>query len=165
MFLIATALAFAGPSSAGEGRASDVAALQRYIRSLPPAADPGDDAYQVGWVDLNRDGRLDAVVRWTGQPYCGSGGCNLTILERTRSGFRPRGSATITRLPIKVLRTSHSGWRDLSTWMEGGGIRPGCTALMDFSGARYRRHNCWPPEEPGIKADGRVIIARSQATP
>lgn len=160
LLFLADGLAFVGMASAQQARPSDEAALQRYIQGLPSSGSLTDRGYQVGWVDLNSDGRLDAVVRWTGQPYCGSGGCELEVLERTTTGFRSRGHTTITRLPIRALRTSHGGWRDLSTWQEGGGNTVGCTALIAFEGGRYRRHDSWPPEKPGIKAEGRVIIAR-----
>lgn len=139
---------------------SDEAALKRYIQTLPPAPDPNDDSLQVGWADLNGDGRLDAVVRATGRPYCGSGGCNLMVLERTRTSFRVRGSLTISQLPVRLLASGHYGWRDLSMFQAGGGNLPGCTALIEFRRGRYRSDGCWPPEHPGIKATGRVIIAR-----
>jgi hypothetical protein len=136
----------------------DEAALKRYLDAAAKAEPPSDLAeggYDVGWADLNGDGKLDAVVRDTGAAACGSGGCSLTILERTRTGFRLRGAATITRPPIKVLRTSHGGWRDLSTWHEGGGLRPGCTATIEFNGRRYRTQECRTARDLG----GQVIIA------
>jgi hypothetical protein len=134
--------------------AEDEAALQAYLK----ATSKGSYDYQIGWADLNADGRQDAIVRFTSQEFCGSGGCGLEILVRRGRGFRSLGSTTITRLPVKVLETRHHGWRDISVFVAGGGILPGYTARMSFDGRRYPPNPTTPPARPMKGSFGRVII-------
>ena len=169
LVLIACA-AFAGPVHGASSRAADQKALEHYLggrsrsATAPPPEFPGEDTYQVGWTDLNGDGRPDAVVRWNGRRYCGSGGCGMEILERTSTGFRFRGAMTITQLPVEVLSSRTRGWRDISVLVAGGGILPGYRARLDFDGRRY-------PSNPSVPsgrrlpagAHGKILI--DEATP
>jgi hypothetical protein len=143
--------------------AADQVALTHFLSRAAEANASLDDqggAPEIAWVDLNGDGKLDVVIRDADPQSCGSGGCNLAVLERTRRGFRIKGSVTITKLPIKVLRTSHYGWRDLSVWHSGGGNIEGCTAVLRFDGWRYHASECWgAARRPEL--GGRVIIDRS----
>ena len=86
--------------------------------------------------------------------------CNTLVLQRTARGYKVIGDTPTTRLPIKLLRSRHNGWRDLSTWQRGGGNLDGCTATIEFNGWRYRKRGCWPPGELGTKADGPVLLPR-----
>ena len=40
------------------------------------------DRFVAAFVDLNGDGRPEAVVRLTSSHWCGSGGCTTLVLER-----------------------------------------------------------------------------------
>jgi hypothetical protein len=71
-----------------------------------------------------------------GPDFCGSGGCNLWILRRTETGYEPVGDLTVTRLPLRVLQTSHHGLPDLAVAVAGGGATPH-EALIQFDGRHY----------------------------
>jgi hypothetical protein len=156
-------------SAASRERPSDDAELKRYLgpapKFNPPAGISRDDTYQVGWVDLNGDGRLDALIRDNGPAFCGSGGCGLRVLERTLTGFRSRGWMTITQLPVEVLNTRHHGWRDISVFVAGGGIRPGYQASLAYDGRRYPGNPTVSPARPLRAGElGEVLIDHSTPT-
>jgi len=131
------ALAIASLAEVSHAATPD-AALREYLRrTLGPAPAAPDTCVAVAWQDLNGDGRPEALVYVSGPGWCGSGGCNLRILEQGRAGFRPRGSLTVTRPPIGVLDTRTRGWRDLAVSVGGGGINPGYVAAVPFNGSRY----------------------------
>jgi hypothetical protein len=132
----------------------DEAALQAYLKATSKVSYD----YQVGWADLNGDGRQDALIRFTSRDFCGSGGCGLEILVREKRGFQSLGAATITRLPIKLLDARHHGWRDFSVFVAGGGILPGYTARMSFNGKRYPANPTTPPAGRMRGSLGRVLI-------
>jgi len=92
---------------------------------------------QIAWADLNGDGRPEAVVYVSGGGHCGSGGCDLLILEQTSKSFRIRGDLSITRPPIGVSKHRTAGWRDLTVFVAGGGILPGYRAVVPFRGVEY----------------------------
>ncbi len=90
----------------------------------------------VDYVDLNGDGRLDALLRLRGRDYCGSGGCTALILENTGAAFR-----LIQHLPtsdaISAQETLSRGWRDVWVSTSGGGYPPALEKLA-FDGTTYR---------------------------
>jgi len=82
--------------------------LQRDIAERSPEA-----RFRVAFVDLNADGREDAVVYGPYGPSlsCGTGGCGISIYERRGEAFRLKSSTSIGHLPVGLLRSSHHGWR------------------------------------------------------
>jgi len=100
-------------------------------------------AYRYALTDLNNDGRSDAIVLISGPEYCGSGGCNLLVLQGTSAGFKLISDSTITREPIFILREVRSGWHSLSVLVAGGGAEAG-QALMRFNGKQY-------PDNPSME--------------
>ena len=101
--------------------------------------------YARAFVDLNGDKKKEAIVYLVGQWWCGSGGCPTLILKRTGSSFGIVTSISITRPPIKVLSTRSNGWRDISVWVQGGGIQPGYAAKLQFDGKTYPSNPSTPP--------------------
>ena len=144
--------AFGVTQVAWAAKAEDETALQAYLKATSKVSYD----YQVGWADLNADGLQDAVVRFTSQEFCGSGGCSIQVLQRTRTGFRKRGSTTITWLPIEVLPSRHHGWRDLSMFTAGGGVLPGYRSSWAFNGRKYPFASQAGPLPKGLH--GRAII-------
>jgi hypothetical protein len=141
---VATAAAAAPP----------VAALREHLRqTLGPAVAAHDTKVIIAWQDLNGDGRPEALVYVTGRNQCGSGGCNLEVLEQSPTGFRSRGHLTISRPPIGVLDVRTQGWRHITVWIAGGGVTPGYVAEVPFRGDRYAGNPTVPPARalaPGV---------------
>jgi len=101
----------------------------------------------------------DYVVYVSGRAWCGTGGCLLLVLESTASTYRVIGRTTITRPPIRVLRSTHYGMPDLSVWVAGGGVRRPYVALLPFGRVRYPSNPTLPPARRApVPGAGRVLI-------
>ena len=107
------------------------------------------------------DQRQEIVVYYEDKNYCGSGGCVLLILIPRGSSFEVIGRTTITRLPIRVLKTYSNGYHDLGVWLQGGGILPGHEALVPFDGRRYSSNPSTAPcRAVALGTPGNTLIAR-----
>src|ERR1044071_2771642 len=93
--------------------------------------------YNRADTDLNGDGRSETFVYVTDPNYCGSGGCTLVVLSPQRRSYRIVLRSTVTQLPIRLLRTSTRGWRDIGVTVAGGGITQAYLARLKFNGRRY----------------------------
>ena len=86
-------------------------------------------ALRIQRVDLNGDGRLDAIVRVEHPFTCGSGGCATHVFVSDAGRLRRVGSFLAHE--ASVAATITSGWRDLAVhgrrWV--------------FAGDRYREAN------------------------
>ncbi len=106
------------------------------------------------------DGGYDIVAYISGRAWCGSGGCELMILEPEGASYRVLGQAGITKLPIRRLATSSHGHPDLGVIVSGGGILKGYEARLRFDGKTYPDNPSVPPAAPiEGKAKGEVLIA------
>jgi hypothetical protein len=88
--------------------------------------------YRFALVDLNGDGRDDAVVFISAPEYCGSGGCVMDVFRATANGFAFVSGSTVTSLPIRVTTDATHGWRSLIVNSNGRG-----DVIMRFDGVRY----------------------------
>ncbi len=93
-------------------------------------------SYEYAITDLNDDNAPDAVVLITDAHYCGSGGCSMLVLRGGKDSFEIVSSTSISRKPIWVLGESRNGWKSLSVFVSGGGIKAG-NAILRFNGKRY----------------------------
>lgn len=109
--------------------------------------------YSYANVALSGDKKKEIIVYVTGQTWCGSGGCIMLVLSPSQSTFRVISKTYITRLPIHVLSTKSHGWRDISVWVQGGGIQPGYAAVLSFNGKRYPSNPTVDPARPLKKHD------------
>jgi hypothetical protein len=138
--------------------------LQSFLQDYAgiPASEK-DARYVASFVDLNGDGRPEAIVYLTGGGWCGSGGCTTLILTRTASSFAVVTKIPITRLPLRVLTTSSHGWLDITVRVRGGGVTKEYEADLRFDGKTYPSNPSMPPALR-LKASipGRVAIAASQ---
>ena len=79
--------------------------LQHYVKD-PGLEDQKTIRYSDAFVDLNGDGKKEAIVYLLGRAWCGSGGCNTLILARDGASWKVVGHITITRPPIRVLSST-----------------------------------------------------------
>ena len=136
--------------------------LQDYVRGNDSDVDKTTRYFHT-FVDLNGDGKDEAIVYLTGREWCGSGGCFTLILTREGASWRFVSKITITRPPIRVLASSSHGWHSISVSVMGGGIQPGYEAELAFDGKSYPRNPSTPPARPlAGKVEGKVAIPASQ---
>lgn len=123
LFQVSTSLA-AAPSEA------DVdAALRARLKIAPGNSVP---EHKSAFVDLNDDGKLDAVVFLTDPDSCGSGGCTLEIFKGTSSGLKGVSGTTLVREPIYMSPRKVKGWHVLVVESRYVGM-----ATVRFDGRRY----------------------------
>lgn len=116
-------------------------------------------SYKRAEADLNRDGHPEAFVYVTDRDYCGSGGCMLVVLSPRGRSYRVVLRSTVTQLPIRLLRTSSHGWRDIGVTVAGGGIARPYMARLRFNGRRYPSNPTMPPAVPLRRRSGRLLMA------
>jgi putative lipoprotein len=104
-------------------------------------AKTGDEAktiepHQTALVDLNGDGREDALILLQSPYWCGSGGCTMLVFKGTKSGFQFVSRSTLIRAPVLVSNSKTRGWRDLVVEVSGGGA-PLKRVALKFDGRKY----------------------------
>lgn len=112
----------------------------------------------IALVDLNRDGRKEAIVQFVNGPNCTDAGCRLLILTPTRHGYRAVGDVPRTRPSVRIADTSSHGWRDVATLVPDGqgGFR---NFRLTFDGQRYPGNPIAPPVINRRGSPGKVVIA------
>ncbi len=102
--------------------------------------------HQTAQVDLNGDGRQDALVLLQNPIYfCGTGGCTMLVFKATKSGFKFVSRSSLIRGPVLVSETKTHGWRDLIVEVSGGGMPPKMVALK-YTGSKYPLNPSTLPE-------------------
>lgn len=156
-------LVFLSPSLVATSSGRD-AHLKAYLRTY--IGDPYPDfekgwptQYSVAFVDLNRDGKQEAIVYLSGRGWCGTGGCRALILTPYGTSYKVLTQTTITGLPIRVLNSETNGWHDLSVVVSGGGVEPGYEAILAFDGKSYPSNpSVLPARRAKSVLPGRIAI-------
>lgn len=151
---IAATLAMSSPALADE------ASVMTYLhQSLGEDLKADNTRVYLGFVDLDADGKDEAIAYVSGSYWCGSGGCNAIILTPEGDSWAEIGNTSVSRLPIGVLDTTSNGWKDLAISFNGGGL-PAGIGQMQFDGSRYPRN---PTSAPETETLGTVVIAEDAA--
>jgi len=150
-------LCAAGAPSSSETvvHASLRASLQTYVSNRWGQAD-GDTNYTARFVDLNGDGRSEAVVLVSGRNWCGTGGCPLWVLTPRNGSWSMVTQAPIVRAPIRLLPSRSRGWSDLSAMLRVDGARPLYEARLSVNGRL--NPTITPLARPSL---GQVILSES----
>jgi hypothetical protein len=96
--------------------------LQGYVKES--AADYSETSYYNAFVDLDKDGKQEAIVYLAGNGWCGSSGCHTLILKPESSSYRIVTDISATYPPIRVFDRVAHGWQSVGVWTQGGGIIP-----------------------------------------
>jgi hypothetical protein len=113
--------------------------------------------YLYNLVDLNGDGKQEAVAYILS--CCGSGGCNMLILQPKGAGYRLVTQMTVTQSPVVISKNKTNGWSDLIEYAEGGGM-PLTYVVLRFNGRSYPTNPTVAPALPkGKVIEGTAIIA------
>ncbi|WP_424363476.1 hypothetical protein [Methylocystis parvus] len=147
----------AAAQSSKNSDASSSASLKKYLQTL------GDDKqarYVAAFEDLDGDGTPEAIVYMLGGEWCGSGGCDTIILQQKGESWKTVTDISITQPPVRVLRSSSKGWRNLAVSVGGGGIPVGYEAELRFDGKSYPDNPTTPPAKrlKDDKAPGKTVI-------
>lgn len=139
-FLIALLSTLAVPTDSTDGadRQSELlAAVRSYAR--PFDADWDSTATHIAWVDLNGDGREDALVSLTDNDWCGSGGCTILVFEAMDEAdaeefgaYRPAAEISRMHGPVHVALAARGAWSDLIVEDATGVMR-----RLSFDGETY----------------------------
>ena len=150
----------AAPQRINQILSKDEDSVRKFLRTQD---DGKDTRYIAAFRDLNGDGIPEALVYLLGNGNCGSGGCNLVILQRAGDSWKIVTNMTITHPPIRVLNSTVNDWHSLGVWVEGGGIRPGYEAVMRFNGEKYPANPSVPPAVKTKKSlPGEVVIRSTE---
>lgn len=121
--------------------------------------------YSLALTDLNGDGQAEVLLYamaakegGSERSLCGSGGCQLNVLALTKTRYRQITRISVTRPPIRILRTMTHGWHDIGVFVSGGGIHLGYEAQLGFDGSTYPSNPTAPPAIRSEGADGEVVI-------
>lgn len=125
------------PDTAEPGDAALKRAIARY---LSRHGDPAASRYEYTRVDLDQDGRRDALVMMK-TPYghwCGEYGCSLLVFAARGASFEVVNKVHPVRPPLYVSPAAGDGWRDLIVHISG---RPAPekakNVVLRFDGAQY----------------------------
>lgn len=126
--------------------------LQAHVRKLNRDID-NTTSFSYAFVDLNGDGKDEAIVHMTGRSWCGTGGCNTYILTPYGGTYRFVARIPATRTPIRVLDKTSYGWHSVSTVVRDDATRT-YEGELRFNGQKY------PLEERPLirRVPGRVVI-------
>lgn len=88
------------------------------------------------------------VAHLSGDPWCGSGGCETLVVARdSGASWRVISEIPVNHLPVIVLASSHDGWPDLVTNESGARSE---WMLVRHDGDRYVDASLtWPAHPPG----------------
>jgi hypothetical protein len=154
-------IAFSIPGSvaAQSGRGQDAVSVRQFLQGFDTDL---NDRFVAAFTDLNGDGKPEAIVHLTSNDWCGSGGCATLILTRDGGSWRVLTKVSVTRPPIRVLKTKSNGWRNIAVWVQGGGIQPGYEAELRFDGKAYPTNPTVDPARHVVgKAEGEIVIPSS----
>jgi hypothetical protein len=101
--------------------------------------------YVYSRFDMNDDGRDEVFVFLMGSIFCGTGGCNLLLLTREKSGYSLVNNFPISRAPVIVSTEKSAGWKNLIRLESGGGAEPSYVKHV-FDGEKYVEHERLPAD-------------------
>ena len=114
--------------------------------------------YGYALVDLNDDHRSEAIVWWSSDANCGTGGCGLEVEVQRNGHWRVLSYVVRTRPPIRVLSSKHYGWHDIGVFDAGGGLERAIESPIRFTGREYDGS---PTDEPVPKTVApRTVLTR-----
>ncbi len=118
--LIAYVLSLPATAASAEPPRALSDAVEKYVyQNITDVA--SEESFRFALVDLNGDGRADAITLMAGPDWCGSGGCTMLIFRGVETGFEFVSKVTITNPPIRVSKNAVRGWRTLIVFSKGKG--------------------------------------------
>lgn len=122
-------------------------AVQAYLKANKG---PLYSHYDYTRVDLDGDGRRDALVMFSGPHsyWCDMNGCSLAVFKATNDGFTMVSESFPVRGPLYVAESKTEGWKNLIIHVSGQEYASAKNVAMQFDGITYPRN---PFFLPGIQ--------------
>ena len=166
-------LGVAMPIGASFGQEGDAAsnnpseALKEFLRShLNPGPDDHKETIRITVISVKTEDKAgeEEIVYISGPQgsWCGTGGCDMLILEPFESSFKVLGDVSIVQLPIRLLPSMEYGHPDIGVHVQGGGIQPGYEAVLSFNGTNYPENPSMPPARKVKGIEGKRIITTTE---
>jgi len=105
----------------GHSEPSDEALQEAITHYLQKNTDPIASRYEYTRIDLNGDGKRDALVRMK-TPYghwCGEYGCSMIIFAAHKDAFTPVNKVHPVRPPLYISTITSHNWHDLIIHVSG----------------------------------------------
>lgn len=115
---------------------------------LQESGAPVSSMYEYSRIDLDRDGRRDALVLFK-NPYgywCDTHGCTMLVLRAGNDKFELVNAIQPIRAPLYVSDSESNGWKDIIVRVTGRWDQSKDVA-MTFNGAQYADN---PALEPAL---------------
>jgi hypothetical protein len=109
-------------------------------------------------VDLQGDGRQEAVVMVAGPMVCGTGGCPVMVFAPAPGGYRLVTQISVAHPPVQVAPRRAHGWRNLIVRVYGGGVMKAYDAELAFDGSSYPTNPTVPPALPATSLTGVELL-------
>ena len=116
--------------------------------ALDAANSPADcrEAFEILYLDLNRDGRKEILARAIGIPFCGAvGNCDSFVLQRTKKGLRLLLHADdyvdATEMGKQVVSKRSNGYLDIVTLGHFSASETSYTTYK-YNGKKYVEASC-----------------------
>jgi heat shock protein HslJ len=122
------------------------AASPDYTREIADIGGNNTARYIYSRIDLNDDGKDEVFVYLLGSIFCGTGGCNLQLLERSDGGYALVNEFPTTETPVIVTTQKSNGWKDIWRYRAGGGA-PANYIAARFDGQKYVDAEVVPADE------------------
>jgi len=114
--------------------------------------------YYYDRIDLNGDGKPEALVYLSGSYTCGTGGCKMLVLEQSGQQYQLVSKMTLVNAPVIVSSEKSAGWSDLVLQVAGGGEAKHY-AQMKFDGNTYPVNPSTAPEvAPNTTVNGTAVM-------
>lgn len=127
-------------------------AVQNYLQSTKG---PLYSHYDYTRVDLDGDGRRDALVMFSGPHsyWCDMNGCSLAVFKANNDSFTMVSESFPVRGPLYVAESKTDGWRNLIIHVSGQEYAAAKNVAMEFDGAAYPRNPFFLPGVQVSQAD------------
>ena len=118
-------------------------AVKEYLKSR---GDPAFSRYEFSRIDLNHDGRREALVLMVSPHHywCGMNGCKMMVFEAYNEGFSPVAEVAPVRGPLVVSNTETNGWKDLIVRVSGRLNLDAKDVALRYDGDTY-------PQKPALQ--------------
>ncbi|WP_435641406.1 hypothetical protein [Micavibrio aeruginosavorus] len=118
---------------------SDKALEQSIASMIKSGRGPAFSQYDFLRVDLDHDGRRDALVMMKGPHnyWCSISGCSMIVMKADNESFTPVSNIMPIRGPVLVAETQNNGWRDIVIEVRGQSWEPARQVALKFDGSAY----------------------------